>query len=167
MESCLILAILPSTVGRNLTKSTSITTRQRCDYKKFLSRGQNIFCADCFDHWWHTNRRCVGETIGNRQRCQLLGPPSEGSSTSIFTFFYKKCSLSSFAGRSPKLASENLGVWTASGNIHPQYFARIFLDALASLKTMFKIQWFIKWRFQDFAPSVWYCFRLPQQCHKT
>ena len=42
-----------------------------------------------------------------------------------------------------------------------------FLDALASLKTMFKIQWFIKWRFQDFAPSVWYCFRLPQQCHKT
>ena len=125
MESCLILAILPSTVGRNSTKSTSITTRQRCDYKKVLSRRKNIFCADCFDHWWHTNRRCVGKTVGNRQRCQLLGPPSEGSSTPIFIFFYKKYSLSSFAGKSPKLASENLGVWTASGDIYPQCFARI------------------------------------------
>ena len=82
-------------------------------------------CTDCFDHWRHTNRRCVGETIGNRQRCQLLGPPSEGSLTPIFTFFYKKCSLSSFAGRSPKLASENLGVWTASGDIFPQFFSRV------------------------------------------
>ena len=30
-------------------------------------------------------------------------------------------------------------------------------------KLMFKIQWFIKWRFQDFAPSVW-DLEIPEIC---
>ena len=39
-----------------------------------------------------------------------------------------------------------------------------FLDALASPKTMFKINWLIH-VLEVLSSIVWYCFWLPQQCH--